>query len=303
MILIVGGTGALGSATARRLLTRGQAVRIMTRTPQKAQDLGRLGAEIVRGDLRDQASLARACHGASAVLAAAHSVMGNGAESSRYVDDQGHRQLIDAAKSEGVKRFVYTSAEGVNPTSPSAFFRIKYAIEQYLRGSGLEFVILRPTAFMESHALMLIGEPILRQGKVTLFGKGQNPRNFVAADDVARYALIALEDPRTAGQTIAVGGPENWTNMQVVALYEGLAGRKAKVSHVPLGALRLMAPVLRPFKPGLSQVMEISILDDTSDCTFDMSETLQHYPMTLTRLEEWASENVPEETVLAGSPA
>ena len=299
MILIAGGTGALGSAAAARLLAQDKQVRILTRTPEKAAELGQLGAEVVRGDLRDQASLTRACRGASAVLAAAHSVMGNGAEASRYVDDQGHRWLIDAARAAGVQRFVYTSAEGAAPDSPSAFFRIKYGIEQYLLGSGLDYAILRPTAFMESHAWMLIGEPILRQGKVTLFGKGENPRNFVAADDVARFALIALEDPRTTGETIGIGGPQNWTNMQVVALYEEIAGRRAEVSHVPLGALRLMAPLLRPFRPGLSQVMEVSILDETADCTFDMSETLRNYPVDLTGLEEWARKSVPEEAILA----
>ena len=299
MILIAGGTGALGSAAAARLLAQDKQVRILTRTPEKAAELGQLGAEVVRGDLRDQASLTRACRGAKAVLAAAHSVMGNGSEASRYIDDQGHRWLIDAARETGVQRFVYTSAEGAAHDSPSAFFRIKYGIEQYLRSSGLDFTILRPTAFMESHALMLIGEPILRQGKVTLFGKGENPRNFVAADDVARFALIALEDPRTTGETIGIGGPQNWTNMQVVALYEEIAGRKAEVSHVPLGALRLMAPLLRPFRPGLSQVMETSILDETADCTFDMSETLQEYPVTLTGLEEWAREHAPREAFLA----
>jgi nucleoside-diphosphate-sugar epimerase len=142
---------------------------------------------------------------------------------------------------------------------------------------------------------MLIGQPIVQNGKVTLFGKGENQRNFVAADDVARFALLALDDPRTAGQVIPVGGPENWTNMQVVGLYEDLAGQKANVSHIPLPMMRVMAPLLRPFKPGLSTVMEISIHDETADCTFDMSNILDQYPMNLTRLEAWAREHLPEE--------
>ncbi len=128
-------------------------------------------------------------------------------------------------------------------------------------------------------------------------------RQVKAADDVARFALIALEDPRTTGETFPIGRPENWTNMQVVALYEEIAGRAAMVSHVPLAALRLMAPVVRPFQPGLSQVMEISILDETADQTFDMTETLRKYPLTLTRLEDWVREHIPEEAVPAASPS
>ena len=293
MILIVGGTGALGSVTAEKLLAQRESVRIMTRTPAKADALRALGAEVVQGDLRDQDSLIQACQDVDTVLASAHSIMGSGSEASKYIDDQGHRWLIDAAKAAGVNRFVYVSALGAAPDHPANFFRIKYKIEQYLRNSGLSCAILRPTAFMESHAYMLIGQPILEKGKVTLFGKGENPRNFVAAVDVAHFAVIMLLKSGASGEILGIGGPENLTNMQVVRLYEELTGRKAKVSHVPLGMLRIMSPVAGPFNPGLSQVMATSIWQDTTDQTFDPSALLQRYPMTLTRLADWMATYVP----------
>ena len=287
MFLIVGGTGALGSAAAQLLLQRGQKVRIMTRDPQKAVTLKTVGAEVVQGDLRDKASLAQACAGVEGVLAAAHSIMGRGADASSYVDLLGHKWLIDAAQEAGVRHFVYTSAFGAAPTHPAAFYRIKYDVEQYLHHSQLPYTILRPTAFIDSHAHMLIGQPILETGKVSLFGRGENPRNFVAAQDVAQFAVMALTTPQMAGEIVEIGGPENWTNMEVVRLYERLAGKQAKVSHVPLGVLRVMAPVLRPFHPGLSQIMTSSIWFDTTDQTFDPRPTFRKYPILLTRLENW----------------
>ena len=81
---------------------------------------------------------------------------------------------------------------------------------------------------MESHAEALIGQPILAKGKVSLFGKGENPRNFVADDDVAKFAVMALEDAHLSGQVIDIGGPENLTNMQVVRLYEELSGKPSQ---------------------------------------------------------------------------
>lgn len=292
MFLIVGGTGALGSAVARLLLQRGHQVRIMTRDLQRATALKKLGAEVVQGDLRNKASLARACARVDGILAAAHSIMGRGAEASSKVDALGHKWLINAAQEAGVKHFVYTSAFGVSPTHPSEFYRIKHEVEQYLQHSGLAHTILRPTAFMESHAHMLIGQPILETGKVSLFGRGENPRNFVAAQDVAQFAVMALTLPQMAGEIIEIGGPENWTNMEVVRLYERLSGKQAKVSHVPLAMLRLMAPVVRPFHPGLSQVMASSIWFDTTDQTFNPRPTLRKYPIPLTRLEEWVEKQV-----------
>jgi NADH dehydrogenase len=266
----------------------------MTRTPEKAAELGKLGAEVVQGDLLEKASLTRACRGVEKVLAAAHSVMGRGREASKYVDLQGHKDLIDAARTAGVKHFVYTSAYQYNPTYDAVpFFHFKRQIEHYLQTSGLSYTILRPTAFMEAHAEMFIGQPILGKGKVSLFGKGQNPRNFVAADNVAQFAVMALSDPTFSGQTVDIGGPENLTNMEVVRLYEKLDGRTAKVSHVPLGMLKVMYRLMRPFHPGLSQIMQFSIYADTTDNSFDPGPMLAAYPkIKFTPLGEWAGQRI-----------
>ena len=78
MILIVGASGKLGNAVAGKLLAQGERVRAMSRVPARLQGLRQLGAEVVAGDLRDEASLGRACEGATKVFAAAHSFLGTG---------------------------------------------------------------------------------------------------------------------------------------------------------------------------------------------------------------------------------
>jgi uncharacterized protein YbjT (DUF2867 family) len=281
----------LGSATARRLLARERVVRVMTRTPQKATALGKLGAEVVQDDLLDKASLARACRGATKVLAAAHSILGRGKEASKYVDLQGHKDLIDAARKAGVEHFVYMSAykfNGVYDDNP--FFQIKYEVEGYLRASGLDYTILRPTHFMESHAERFIGQPIMETGKVTLFGRGENRRNFIAADDVAQIVVRVLEDPAHRGEIIDVCGTDNPTNLEIVGYYEEQLGRPVKVSHVPLAVLKVMYRLIRPFHPGLSQIMHAAIIGDTTDQTFDPTGMLERFPMDLVRVEDFVRE-------------
>jgi uncharacterized protein YbjT (DUF2867 family) len=280
MILVVGGTGALGSAATQQLLDKGSAVRVMARTPEKAAELQTLGAEVVQGNLLDKASLARACQSVDKVLAAAHSILGRGRDASEYVDLQGHKDLIDVAKAAGVQHFVYTSAYDFGPEYESVpFFRFKREVEGYLRASGLSYTILRPTFFMGAHAEMAIGRPILEKGEVTLFGKCENPRNFVADDDVAKFAVMALEDAALSGQTIDIGGLENLTNMDVVRLYEELAGRPATVTQVPLWRLKVMYWLSRLFDPGLSQIRQIRIYDDVCDSAFDPAQMLAQYPV------------------------
>ena len=286
MILIVGANGTLGGAVARRLLAKGRPVRGLVRSREKGEGLRKWGAEVVIGDLRDPASLARACRGATKVLAAVHSVRGRGSEASKYVDLQGHKDLIDAARDAGVQDFVYTSAYGAGGVfRDNVFYRIKHEVEGYLRASGLDYTILRPTLFMESHAEGLIGRPIMERGKVTLFGRGENPRNFIAADDVAQIAVRVLEDGAFRGEIIDVGGRDNVTNMQIVRLYEEQLGRPVKVSHVPLGVLKVMVRLVRPFHPGRSQIMQSAIIGDTTDQTFDPTEMLERFPIAPMRIK------------------
>lgn len=288
MILIVGGTGTLGRKLTRNLLASGEQVRVLTRSLNSAESLKSAGAKVVRGDLRDPESLEFALRGVRAVVAAVHSILGRGDQASALIDDEGHRALIDAAKDAHVEHFVYTSIVGASPSHPIDFWRTKARIERYLSESGLVHTIVQPTAFMETHAYQLIGKAVIERKRVVLFGRGKNPRNFVAADDVAKVIIGALRIPSLRGETIEIGGPENLTADQVVRTFERVSGRKAKVTHVPLTAIRAMSRVVQSMHPGVSRVMKLGVINETTDQTFDPSLLRSRVPITLTRLEDWA---------------
>jgi uncharacterized protein YbjT (DUF2867 family) len=287
MILIVGASGRLGSVVTQQLLAQGKAVRAMTRTPLKLAHLKQQGAEVVSGDLRNPASLLSACQGVGQVLMAAHALVGKGDNNPQTVDDAGNRQLIDAAKAAGVKYFIFVSVQGASPDSPLEFFRIKYRTEEYLRVSGLNFTILRPSAFMDLWA-QLIGQPIVEQGKTTIFGRGNNPINFVAVEDVARFVCTALEDPRARNRVIEVGGPENLTMNQVAEIFERVSGYQAKKRHIPLPVMRMMSILMQPINPALSRQIRAGIYMDTANLCYDMAETARAFGVQLTPFEEVA---------------
>ena len=287
MILIVGASGRLGSVVAQRLLAQGKPVRAMTRNPLSLAHLQQQGAEVVSGDLRNPASLLSACQGVEQVLMAAHALVGKGDNNPQTVDDAGNRQLVDAAKAAGVKHFIFVSVQGASPDSPLEFFRIKYRTEEYLRASGLSFTILRPGAFMDLWA-QLIGRPIIEQGKTTIFGRGNNPINFVAVEDVAHFVCTVLDDPRAHNRVIEVGGPENLTMNQVAEIFERTSGRRAKKRHVPLPMMRVMSILMQPINPALSRQIRAGIYMDTSNLCYDMAETASTFGVQLTPFEEVA---------------
>ena len=288
MILVVGATGTLGRKVTRLLLKGGNQVRAMTRIVAQADELKALGARPVRGDLRDPDSIEFAVRGARAVVAAAHSMLGKRDSASELVDDIGHRGLIDAAKAAGVEHFIYTSVIGASSDHPIDFWRFKARVERYLEQSGMAYTIIRPTAFMHLHAYQLIGKAVIEGKRVVLFGKGRNPRNFVAAEDVAKSITGVLQLPAMRGQAIDVGGPENLSAHEVVETFERVSGRKARVSHLPLALLKAMSRGMQPVHPGISRVIKSGVIAETTDQTFDASKFTSRMPITLTTLENWA---------------
>jgi len=288
VILIVGGSGTLGRLVARDLLAAGEPVRVMTRSPESASALRDAGAETVAGDLTDSHSLSEACAGVEQVVAAAHSLLGRGRYASAKVDLRGHCELIDVARSSGVRHFVYTSAYFSDPAFEAIpFVRIKRQVEQHLRASGLSHTILRPTAFMDFHAHVLLGRPVIEGKRVIIFGRGERPRNFVAAGDVAQFAVRALKEESLVGQTVDIGGPQNLSSLDVLRTYEATSGRTASVLRVPVGVPRLLSRIIRPLHSGVAQMLQLAALAETADQRFDARGLEQRFSTRLTRLEDW----------------
>ncbi len=294
MILIVGASGKLGGEVARRSLAEGLQVRALSRAPARLKELSDLGADVVAGDLRDENSLARACQGVETVFAAAHSFTGNGTNSMAQVDDAGNRLLIDAARLAGVGHFVFTSA-CTGPDDPVDFFRVKYAIEQYLGASGLPFTILRPGAFMEDHAER-IGRTVVEKGWTLVFGAGLGEANYVAVHDVADLAVMVVRQaPR--GDVVWIGGPENLSAMDVVKTYERVLGRRARVYHVPVPVLRTVRQIAGPWFPVVRRIVDAGLYMEAGGQRIDMRDTLARYPILLTPLEQFVRQRYRGERV------
>jgi uncharacterized protein YbjT (DUF2867 family) len=293
-ILVVGATGALGRPVVQRLRERGIAVRALCRHPAQAADLAALGAEVIAGDLIDPASMKRACAGVQRVLAAAHGFLGRGRWTSQRVDLEGHRRLFDAAREAGVERLVYTSAFGASAQHPVDFFRHKHEAELALKASGLAHVTLRPTAFMEHHVHNFNGKGLLEKGKAQLIGPGTKKRNFVAATDVAHFAVLSLlADPKPF-DTIEIGGPGHFSAVEITRMYAQAAGVPPRTTHLPVGAARVLASLSTPFHPGMARVMRMFSLPDSAiDERFEGAAALEReHAIRMTTVEDFVRQQV-----------
>jgi len=286
MILIFGATSTIGRATIPLLREAGHSLRLVSRTPEKLQEFVGDDVEIVQGDLLDEESIRQACQDADMILASVASLFGYGKNASKHVDYEGQCNLIDIAKEYGIKHFVYMSTQEATHDNPVAFFRYKAMTEDHLRDSGLSYTILRASAFFVPH-VELIGESVLKGGKAMIMGQGENPRNFIANCDVAKFVVIALTDPKAHNQTIDIGGPQNLTSKQVAEIYAQVAGVELKSTIIPRFVPKIMSKIVKPFHTGLSDVMTAVVDSDTRSKAFDVSDTLKTYSVQLTSLEDW----------------
>jgi uncharacterized protein YbjT (DUF2867 family) len=291
MIVIAGGTGVLGSAIARQLLDRGQPVRVLTRTREKAASLAARGADVAVADLRDHESLRRACEGATHVVTTANAFMGRGAESVTAVDVEGTRRLVDIARDRRVRQFVFTSALLPPAFTAVDYFAAKVRNEAHLRASGVPFTILKPAAFMETWAQMIV-DSVRDKGVAQIFGSGRLPINFVAVADVAAVAAMTIDRADAMSAEVEIGGPENLTLLEVVEIVERVTGRTAKRKHLPVPLLKVLPWVIRPFNPGLARAVHAGYYTATVSQPFDPGPMLARFPIQLTRLEDWVRQRV-----------
>lgn len=277
MIVIAGGTGRLGTAVVHLLSERGLRLRVLTRDPARAAHLTGDLVEVVAGDVRDPRAVQRAMVGAQTVISAVQGFAGTDAVGPQAVDARGNHNLIRAACATGVGHFILSSVHGAAPDYPMELGRMKFRAEQELRASGLSWTIVRATPFMETWT-ELVCAPLTTTGKTRLFGHGENPINFVSVQDVARFIALAVEDASMRETLVEVGGPENLTMKQFLRTFQRATGTSGRASHVPLPMMRVMAVLMRPFKPSLARQIQAGVVMDTTDMTFDPSETRRRYP-------------------------
>jgi uncharacterized protein YbjT (DUF2867 family) len=279
VILVAGGTGRLGSLVVGRLVSRGLEVRVLTREPQRAAHLA--ADQVVVGDVRDRGSLGRAITGVDLVVSAVHGFVGPRGTSPTTVDRDGNANLVDAAKAVGAD-FVLMSTVGACADSPMELFRMKHAAEQYAAASGVRTTIVRATAFFELW-IDLLSKTAARSGRPVVFGRGDNPINFVSVTDVAALVERAITDPAARGETFEIGGPDNLTFNELARAVQTAAGRDRPPRHVPSAVLHLMAATIGRVKPELGRQARAALAMDRVDLTFDAAPIHRVYydlPMT-----------------------
>ena len=266
-VLVAGATGQLGRVITRKLIASGSKVRALARNREALAQFGP-DAEIAAVDLRDLAKLTDACRGVDQIVATANNNMGKGPTSPTRIDLGAYQNLCAAARNTGVRRLTYVSYKGVSQDAVVDIFRVKWYIEDAIRRSGVPYVMLRPTAFMDIWIDQIVAKGIREKGVAPIFGDGTSVTNYIAVDDVAEFAVKILSRAEVVNENVDAGGPSNLSQNDVATLVERRLKSSGKRRHVPVAALRLLPPLVRPFNELAARLMTLGLYRATEAVPF-----------------------------------
>ena len=231
-VLVIGSTGMLGTKIVKALLDKGEAeVRAMIRPDsydKHSEDIDAMkakGAIVVEGDLMKPDTLLSACEGVDVVVSA----VGN-----NQVTVPGQKNVIDAAKKQGVKRFI--------PSDFSVDYRkldrgdndnldMRKEVFEYLQKSGLEYTLILNGAFTDIIPTPYMPQFDLENGVFKYWGDGETPVDMTTTEDTAKYVAEAVSDRDLVNTALEVAG-EVLTMKQLKTTYEEATGKKLEVKHM-----------------------------------------------------------------------
>lgn len=281
-VFVTGATGFVGRYVVRELLALGHHPVCLVRSPGKLESQHR---EIdpsrytpITGGLTDRAVLAAGIADCHAVVHLVGIIIARRLQGQTFqgVHVRGTRNVVDAARSAGVKRYGHMSALGTRPGAASEYHRTKWDAEEYVRASGLDWTIFRPSLihgpdgeFMQLVKKFVCGmvPPV-----IPYFGDGQAKLQPVSVKDVAHCFVDALRRPESVGQVYELGGPRAYTWL---ALYDAckrlipgskkwkpwgrlpvpIAKAAALLSAPPMAVAELVAPSLGLMRFDVGQVL------------------------------------------------
>ncbi len=211
----------------RHLREKGFPVRALTRDPEqpKAREFTGRGAEVVRGDMEDQATVSRALEDAYGV----HSVQATNPDGVDAEIRQG-LNVADAAKRSRISHFVYSSVASADQRTGIPHFDSKFRIEEHIRGTGMSYTVVRPVFFMENLLGMREG---IENGTLNFPLDPDTRLQMIAVDDIGGVVCAAFERPgKWQGRAIELAGDE-LSMTELAQAFSVVTGKEVRYVQTP----------------------------------------------------------------------
>ncbi len=297
-VLVVGGTGFIGTNLTRTLADRGHTVTVLARTAEA--EAFEAPVQTVQGDVTDYESIESAFEGRDAVinLVALSPLFtpSGGDEMHNRIHLGGTENVVEAAEAHGVEKLVQMSALGADPEGPTAYLRAKGAAEQVVRDADLEWVLIRPSVIFGDGGEFVDFTKLLTTPYVTgLPGGGATRFQPLWVGDLVPMLADAIEDDAHNGNVYELGGPEKLTLAEVTKQVYQAEGTPVTIVPVPMALAKLGLGVggrIPGFPMGLDQYRSLNFDNTVEE---NDVEAFGREPTELRSLADYLSEQTAEQ--------
>ena len=275
-VLVAGGNGFIGSHLLPKLLAADHEVTVLARNPDS--DALPDDVEPVRGDVTAYDSIEAAVDGHDAVVnLVALSPLFKPKGGDRMHDEvhrHGTENLVRAAETGGVDRFLQLSALGADPNGATAYIRAKGQAENHVTDSGLDWTIVRPSVVFgdggefvsftkKLKGMFAPGVPVY-----PLPGGGKTRFQPIHVDDLVGMLVETLTDDAHVGATYELGGPDDLTLREITNMVYKAAGKSITIVSVPMALAGVGLSVggkIPGFPMGADQYRSLQFDNTTAD--------------------------------------
>jgi NADH dehydrogenase len=255
-VLVTGGTGFVGQCVVEHLHTAGHSIRILARNSRSpaVQTLeSSFGTEVAGGNVTTGEGLTDACTGADAVVHLVGIISELGQNTFEKAHTAATRNLVQAAEKAQVRRFLHMSALGTRAGARSRYHQTKWAAEEAVRASGLDYTLFRPSLIYgpRDHFVNLYARMIRFSPVIPLIGRPDAQFQPVHVAVVAEAFARALGENMAPRQTCELGGPERMTLRQIVQAILQVLDKKRFFLQVPEPLAQLQAGLLESIYPAV----------------------------------------------------
>ncbi|MDX8395753.1 MAG: complex I NDUFA9 subunit family protein [Mariprofundaceae bacterium] len=267
-ICIIGGSGFVGQAIVRQAAHAGFQITVACRHPERARALLVEGARLCKVNVTHGKGLKEAVEGSDCVINLVGLLFEKGSNTFEQAHAEGTKRILEACQNAGVSRYIHMSALGAGSVPESAYASTKAEAENYVKDSGLNWTIFRPSiiygandSFFNTFKKMTALAPVLP------VIAGETRFQPIWVEDVARAFVQSIEMRHANGQSYALAGSKTYSFMQLMQLLMTTLGRCRLLIPVPNFAAKIMASVMQmlPTPPLTSDQLRLLQHDNVVD--------------------------------------
>lgn len=250
-VFVTGGTGFVGRNIVEKLIKYGHDVVLLVRNKDSIKRLEPFANQLkfVNGSIQDAAALEKGISGCDAVIHLVGIIMEVGTNTFESVHYEGTKNVVEASRSAGIKRFIHMSAEGTKPSAPSKYHKTKFLAEEYLKSSGLNYTIFRPSMLFGpgDKSFNVLADLVRKAPFIPVIGDGNYKWQPISVKNVAEIFVLSLENSRSEKKIYEVRGTDVFTFNQILDILMELLGIKKPKVHISVGVVRPIVYLLDRF--------------------------------------------------------